>query len=119
MNLIIIIILTALLQVFAPWWVVAIVPFVVFLVRPATAKGALGTGFASIAILWLAYGFYLHFNSDGAMSDRVAGIFSLPSGILLLFVSSVVGGITGSLSGLSGNLVRRLWSNVTTKSLSH
>lgn len=109
MNLIIIIIVTGLLQVFAPWWAAAVVPFLVFVIRPSTPSNAFGAGFAAIALLWLAYGFYLHFISDGAMADRVAGIFSLPNGILLLLVAAIIGGLPGGLGGLSGCLLRRIF----------
>jgi len=109
MNFIIIILVTAILQIFAPWWIVAIVPFLVFLIRQTSASNAFWTGFAAIVVLWMAYGFYLHFVSDGAMSDRVAGIFSLPNGIVLLLVSAVIGGLTGGMAGLSGQLVRRIF----------
>lgn len=119
MNFIIIIIITALLQVFAPWWVIAIVPFLVFLIRPSTPGNAFGTGFAAILVLWLAYEFYLHFISDGAMSNRIASIFSLPNGILLLFVAALVGGLTGGLAALSGCLLRRIFVSEPVGDLSH
>lgn len=109
MNFLIILLATALLQIFAPWWIVAIVPLLVFLIRQTSASNAFWTGFAAIALLWMAYGFYLHFLSDGAMSDRIAGIFSLPNGIVLLLVSAFVGGLAGGLGGLSGLLIRRIF----------
>ncbi|MCF0062049.1 hypothetical protein LXM26_11140 [Dyadobacter sp. LJ419] len=118
MNFIIILLITALLQIVAPWWVVAVVPFIVFLIRPGRASHAFWTGFAAIAVLWMAYGFYLHFISDGAMSDRIAGIFSLPNGIILLLVSALVGGLTGGLAALSGQLVRRTFVSAPPKSVS-
>ena len=109
MNFFIIILVTALLQIFAPWWVVAIVPFLVFLIRQTSASNAFWTSFGAVSVLWMAYGFYLHFVSDGAMSDRIAGIFSLPNGIVLLLISALVGGLTGGLAGLSGQLLRRIF----------
>ncbi|SKC16005.1 hypothetical protein [Dyadobacter psychrophilus] len=118
MNFFIIILVTALLQLFGPWWVVAIVPFLVFLIRHTSASNAFWTGFALITVLWMAYGFYLHFVSDGAMSDRIAGIFSLPNGVVLLLVSALIGGLTGGLAGLSGQLVRRIFIADAAKSVS-
>ncbi|MCF0038455.1 hypothetical protein [Dyadobacter fanqingshengii] len=118
MNFLIILLITALLQIVAPWWVVAIVPFLVFLIRQTNASNAFWTGFAAIALLWMAYGFYLHFLSDGAMSDRIAGIFSLPNGIVLLLISALVGGLTGGLAGLSGLLVRRIFISAPPRGIS-
>jgi len=111
MNIILIIILSVVLQIFAPWWAVAIVPFVVLFWRPATSSEAFWTGFGGIALPWLAYGYYLRFISDSTLSDRVAGIFSLPNGILLLIVTALIGGLAGGFAGLSGCLVRQLFRN--------
>ncbi|TLV00108.1 hypothetical protein [Dyadobacter luticola] len=109
MNIILIVILSAVLQVFAPWWVVAIIPFVILFWRPASAWDAFGAGFWGIALPWLAYGYYLRFVSDSTLSDRVAAIFSLPSGILLLLVSGLVGGLVGGFAGLSGSFTRQIF----------
>ena len=109
MNFLVIAILSALLQIFAPWWVIAIVPFVILFWRPASSSGAFWTGLGGIAIPWLVYGYYQHFISDGALSDRVAQIFMLPNGLLLLLVTAVIGGLVGGFSGLSGYWVRQIF----------
>lgn len=108
MNFLLILLISAVFQFFAPWWVIAIVPFVISLWRPTSSPDSFWIGFLAIALLWLGYGFYLHFVSGGAMSDRIAEIFSLKKGILLLIVSSIVGGLVGGMSGLSGYLTRKM-----------
>ncbi|WP_138479578.1 hypothetical protein [Dyadobacter bucti] len=108
MNFLLILLVSALFQFFAPWWVIAIVPFVISLWRPTSSPHSFWIGFLAIALLWLAYGFYLHFVSGGAMSDRIAEIFSLKKGILLLIVTAIVGGLVGGMSGLSGYLARKM-----------
>jgi len=107
MNFLIIFIATALLQFFAPWCTIALVPFLILVWRPTSPFRAFITGFLAIALLWFFYGLYLHLDTKGAMSNRIAEIFSLPNGILLLVVTTIVGGIIGGLAGLSGNLVRK------------
>ncbi|SEJ12407.1 hypothetical protein SAMN04487995_3341 [Dyadobacter koreensis] len=107
MNFLIIFIVTAILQLFAPWWTVALIPFLIMLWRPLTPLHAFVTGFLAIALLWFFYGLYLHTSTTGAMSNRIAEIFSLPNGILLLVVTTIVGGIIGGLSGLSGYFLRK------------
>lgn len=106
MNFILILLLSAISQFFAPWWVIAVVPFVISFWRPSS--DSFWIGFLAIALLWLSYGFYLHFISGGAMSDRIAEIFSLQKGILLLIVTAIVGGLVGGMAGLSGNLARKM-----------
>jgi len=107
MNFLLILIVTALLQLFTPWWTIALVPFLVMIWRPSTSAFAFMTGFLAIALLWFCYGLYLHITTDGIMSNRIAEIFSLPNGILLLVVTTIVGGVVGGMSGLSGSLVRK------------
>jgi hypothetical protein len=108
MNFALIAVLSVLLQIFAPWWVIAIIPFLVLFWRSAGPSGAFWTGFLGIAGPWLIYGYYQYFISDGAMSDRVAAIFMLPTGILLLIVSAVIAGVVGGFSALTGHWTRRL-----------
>lgn len=108
MNFIIIFIVTALLQFFTPWWTVALIPFIIAAWRPTTSFQSFFTGFLAIALLWFLYGLYLHINSQGAMSNKIAEIFSLPNGILLLIVTTILGGLVGGLAGLSGYFVRKI-----------
>jgi len=110
MNFLIIFIVTAILQLFTPWWIIALVPFLIMIWRPVSSFKSFATGFLAIAALWFSYGLYLHLDSQGAMSNRIAAIFSLPNGILLLIVTTVVGGLVGGLSGLSGYFVRKATS---------
>ena len=110
MNFLIILVATAILQFFTPWWTIALVPFLIMIWRPETSLKSFSISFMAIAILWLSYGLYLHTTTDGAMSNRVAEIFSLPNGLLLLLVTTIVGGLVGGLAGLAGSLSRRALS---------
>ena len=107
MNFVIIFIVTAILQFFTPWWTVALIPFAIAVWRPTTSLKSFATGFRAIALLWFFYGLYLHINSQGSISNKIAEIFSLPNGILLLIVTAIAGGLVGGLSGLSGYFVRK------------
>ncbi|WP_031529026.1 hypothetical protein [Dyadobacter crusticola] len=109
MNFLFILIVTAILQFFAPWWVVAIVPFAVHLWWPTAAFKSFWISFLAICVLWVGYGYYFHLISNGAISDRIAQIFFLPDGLLLLLVSGVIGGLVGGFGGLSGSLIRDIF----------
>ena len=107
MNFLLTLIVTAVLQFFTPWWTIALVPFVVAVWRPENSLKSFAIGFTAIAILWFAYGLYLHMVSEGTMSNRIAEIFSLPGGILLLVVTAIVGGLLGGFASLAGSLTRQ------------
>lgn len=119
MNFVLIAVLSVLLQMFAPWWVIAIIPFLVLIWRSAGPSGAFWTGFLGVAVPWLLYGYYQHFISDGAMSDRVATIFMLPSGTLLLIVTAVIAGLVGGFSALSGHWARQLFRKSPASASTH
>lgn len=106
MNFILIFIVTAILQFFTPWWSIALIPFLIAAWRPTTALKSFAAGFLAIALLWFLYGLYLHINTQGVISNKIAEIFSLPNGMLLLIVTTLVGGLVGGLAGLSGHFIR-------------
>lgn len=108
MQFLLIILITAVLQYFFPWWTVALAPLLILIWKPTgTSLSAFLVGFAAIALLWLGYGFYLHLGSEGAMSNRIAQIFSLPNGLLLLVITALVGGLVGGFAALSGFFIRK------------
>lgn len=102
MNFLIILILSALAQLIGPWWLIAVVPFLVFVWKPTSASQGFGVSFTAVGLVWLAYGGWLHTRSEGSMSNRIAELFSLPNGLALLVVVTLIGGIVAGLSGLSG-----------------
>lgn len=110
MNFLIILILTAVLQFFTPWWTIALVPFFIMAWRPAKPGISFLTGFLAIALIWFSYGFYLHHVSEGILSNRIAELFSLPGGFVLLIITTLIGGIVGGLGALSGSFIRQTTS---------
>jgi hypothetical protein len=109
MNFIIIFILTGLSQLVAPWWIVALVPFLVNVWRPSSRIRAFWVSFAAISLLWFSYGLYLHINSEGALSNRVAEIFSLPGGFVLLILTALMGGLVAGVAGLAGLFLNQVF----------
>jgi hypothetical protein len=109
MNFILIFVITAVLQLVAPWWVVALTPFLINAWRPISPVYAFFISFAAIAMLWFSYGLYLHVNTAGSMSNRIAEIFSLPGGLPLLLLTSLIGGLVGGVAGLTGFYVQQLF----------
>jgi hypothetical protein len=105
-NYILIVLATALLQLFLPWWIIALIPFVLFLVRPERPVLAFVTSLVGVATVWAAYIMYLHSGTPGSMSNRIAELFFLPNGIVLAVLSVLIGGCVAGFSGLAGALVR-------------
>ena len=95
-----------LLQNVFPWWSAVIASFLISLVISTKGFSSFIGGFLGIAILWFCLAFLIDLNSDSLLTERVAAIFSLQSTILLVLVTSVVGGVAGGLGALSGSHLR-------------
>jgi hypothetical protein len=108
LNYIIIVVATAILQLFLPWWVIVVVPFLVYIVRSDTPLIAYIISLAGVATVWFAYALFLNISTQASMSDRIAQIFLLPSGSILAVVT-LVGGLAAGFGGLAGHYVRQLF----------
>lgn len=112
-NYLIILVATALLQFFMPWWIIALVPFLVCLWRSKHAGAAYGVSLAAVSTVWLAYATLVHNSTQGSMSNRIAELFSLPSGTALVFSVTLLSGLVAGFSGLAGYYVQQLFVKET------
>ncbi|TDB58106.1 hypothetical protein [Arundinibacter roseus] len=106
LNYLLMVAATALLQLFMPWWTIALVPFVVYLLRPERPLVAYATSLAAIATVWMVYAIFLHTTSGGSMSDRVAQLFFLPNGGALVGTTTLLSGLVAGFAGLAGHYIR-------------
>lgn len=90
---------------FLPWWMIAVVCFLVtFFFRLNSGKAFLA-GFAGIFLLWLLVALFKDMANNHILSSRMAQLLSLPSPLLFLLISAVIGGIVGGLAAWSGAVV--------------
>lgn len=91
---------------FLPWWSVAVAAFAVALFFRQPPFAAFLGGFAGIAILWSAYGFWLDKINESILAERVAYLFPLQGNPLLLVVfTGIIGGLVGGLAALTANFL--------------
>lgn len=109
LNYVIIVAATALLQFFLPWWIIAVVPFIVYLVRPDSPLIAYGISLAAVSTVWATYAAFLHNTTQGSMSNRIAEIFYLPNGTMLLLAVTFLSGLVAGFSGSAGALMRQVF----------
>lgn len=112
-NYLIILVATALLQFFLPWWIIALVPFLVCLWRSWHPGVAFLVSLAAVATVWLAYALFIHNGTEGSMSNRIAELFSLPNGIALMLLITLLSGLVAGFAGLAGYYVRQLFVRET------
>lgn len=89
-----------------PWWGFAVICFVISVWRSKGAWQSFYIPFSAIAVLWLASVAYIDELNNSRLSSRVAVIFSLSSPVYLILITTLIGGIVGGLSGLSGFLLK-------------
>ncbi|MGV3586075.1 MAG: hypothetical protein ACO1OF_03645 [Adhaeribacter sp.] len=95
------------LQWVLPWWILAVVAFVLAFWLAKKGNGAFLAGFGAIFLGWLGLSLFFHLRNDGILTSRVATLFTLPQPWLLLLVTAVVGGLVGGLAALTGYFFRR------------
>lgn len=114
MSVLLRVLLTALLGVgfqwVLPWWSVGIAAFLVGTTAQDRFRWAFLVGALGIGLLWLFHAWGIHLQTDGILSDRVAGVFGVGSGVVLVFLTGLIGGLVGGLGGMTGAAFRKLFA---------
>ncbi|TWR25844.1 hypothetical protein FPZ43_16315 [Mucilaginibacter pallidiroseus] len=92
-----------------PWWVACILAFGAALILGRESSQAFWSGFAGIALGWIALALLKSFPNDHLLAMRVAKTFHLPHWLILLAITAIIGGIVGGMSSLSGLMVKRIF----------
>jgi hypothetical protein len=106
MAIIITILLAALLQIFLPWWSVAIASALPALLISQSGWKSFLNGFLGVFTLWVLWSSFIFFQGGEILADRLATLFSLPVGWLAIVVTGLVGGLTGAISAWTANRFR-------------
>jgi hypothetical protein len=107
MLFIIILILSLIAGFITPWWVAAIIAFVTALYAGKKPAQAFWSGFAAVFIVWVVLALFKSVPNNHVLASRVAVLFHLPGWTILLILTSLIGGLVGGMSALSGVLVRK------------
>ena len=103
-----IIILSAILENFLPWWIIASVAFVVCYLFKLKWPKAFLAGFLGIFILWAGTAFFIDRNNDHILSDKLSVIFfkSVKPHMMVL-MTGIIGGLVAGFAGMAGALLRK------------
>lgn len=105
LQLIVIALLAYLLELFLPWYSLAIAAFVIGYALRSNANFL--AGFLAIALLWSITAWMIDHASTSDLADRVALIFPVKQKWLLFLVTAVIGGLVGGFASLTGSLLRK------------
>jgi len=95
---------------FLPWYGIMIIAFVINLLLPGSSLEAFNSSFMAAFLLWAITSLIIHNSTEGLLSDKIAQLVALPNGLILVLVSSAIGGLATGFSGLSGNRLRSLFA---------
>ena len=116
MVFIVIIIASLLLEMILPWWIVVIICFATCGLIGRTAKISIWSPFFAILLLWTGMALLKTIPNNNVLALRVAEMFGVKSWVLILILSSALGGFCAAISGLCGYHFRKAILNKKTAS---
>lgn len=99
-------VLAYLFQFMFPWWSVVIASFLISFIISSNGISSFIAGFLGIAMLWFLLAVFIDMKTDSILTQRVAGIFSLPNNFLLILITALIGGLVGGFGALTGSQFR-------------
>jgi hypothetical protein len=103
-QIVAIIVLALVLELFMPWWSIAIAAFIIGYVLKSKANFL--AGLLGIALLWALKAWILDSSAAAPLAERVAAIFSLTT-ITLILVTAIIGGLVGGFAAMAGASLRK------------
>jgi len=102
-----IILITAfLLNLFLPWWSIAIPGLILGYIFNQKPLPSFGWGFLALFVLWGGQAFYVHYANGAILSSRIAEMLSLNSPLLVVLITGIIGGLVSGVATLTGSLVK-------------
>lgn len=106
MKWILVAVMALILQLFLPWWSITIAACIYgFLFVQKPAKSFL-EGFLGIFLFWGTTTIIISYVNNGILAGRLAELFSLPHGILVILITALIGGLAGGVFATTGTLLR-------------
>ncbi|MBX9785014.1 MAG: hypothetical protein K2X48_17135 [Chitinophagaceae bacterium] len=105
-------ILTAFLSyvggLYADWWIIAVVAFLVSAIIPQKPFFAFLAGFFSLFLLWTLMASYMDVKNKHLLSTKIAEVlFKAPSHWLIMMATGLVAGLVGGFAALTGSFIRK------------
>lgn len=104
-QIICIIILAGFLELFLPWWSIAIAAFVSGVL--INSRYNFLAGFLGIGLLWLGMALIIESSAAAPLIERVAAIFMSISKAMLFAVTALIGALVGGFAAMAGGALRK------------
>ncbi|MDR6784730.1 ABC-type multidrug transport system fused ATPase/permease subunit [Pedobacter africanus] len=107
MVFIVIVVLSFLLQMFLPWWIIVIISFATCGLIGKTGKISLWAPFFAILLLWTGMALFKSIPNNHILAQRVAQMVGAQSWLMVLLFTAVLGAFTAGISGFCGYHFRK------------
>jgi hypothetical protein len=104
-QIILTILLTYILQLLLPWWIIFISAGIVGLVINGQGFSTFMAGFLGVGLLWLVQVYIIDQANGSLLSGKVAELFSLSSSLQLMLATALAGAICGGFGSLTGHFL--------------
>lgn len=101
-------ILSFVVQLFLPWWSLAVVSFGSAFFWGKKAVQSFFAGLLANGLVWLLMAVFIHFTRGDIMTNRISQLLNLPSSSILYLVAFLVAGLVGGLAGVSGYYLKSI-----------
>lgn len=101
-------------SLFTDFWLSAASAFVASLLLGKSNLHSFLSGFCGVGVIWLGYIIFIDTQNESLLADRIAQLFNLSSGNILIVITTCIGGITGGLSAWTAYALKALF--ITKKS---
>lgn len=105
MILSVLILITAfILNLFFPWWSIAIPGLLFGYLFNKKGMVSFGWGFLALFLLWGGQALYIHFANEGILSTRIAEMLGVGNPFIVILVTGILGGLVSGMATLTGSL---------------
>ena len=91
------------------WWWVMAVPFLYGLTFASSGWRAIRDGFLAAGLLWLGSALFFYVAGSALLARRMAGMFGLGLGWLMIIVTALVAGMAAAFAGDAGYAIKGIF----------
>ncbi|MBO9617980.1 MAG: hypothetical protein J7539_03000 [Niabella sp.] len=93
--------------IYFPWWIIAVVGFIIILLLPQRPSAAFLSGFIAVFLLWAVLAARINTANGGILAGRIGLLLGIgKSPVTLALITGVIGGLVTGLAALSAAYLR-------------
>jgi hypothetical protein len=104
-QIILIAILAYILDIFLPWYSIALAAFCVSIFLRSFSNFL--AGFLAVGILWFIAAWMIDQNSNSGLAERVGGILQVNNKMILLLITALIGALVAGFAAVAGGSLRK------------